>query len=130
METDNYLFLKFNFRQLAPEPFEMKARVEEIEGGVRTIGGAINREVCAVYNKINGELILLNQPVPGTLGLKNDLTAGPIFWPSLTTTNQELITWHEAHELISLAEEGKIDKSLAANLKENDNPVIVIATPK
>jgi len=130
IETSNYLFLRFNFNQLAPEPFEMKAREEEIEGGTRRIGGGINREVYAVYNKKGGELALLNQPVPGTLGLKNDLTNGPAFYPRFITVNQKLIAWHEAHELISLAEEGKIDKSIVANLKENDNPVIVIATPK
>ena len=53
-----------------------------------------------------------------------------IFWPKHITTKQKFIVWHDAYALISLAEDGKINKSIVANLKEDDNPVIVIATPR
>ena len=119
-ETDKYLFMNFNMNALAPEPFEVK-----------TSNGSYKRtNVYAIYNKKRGAFSFLNQPSPGSLGLKDDIANGVAFWPKRVTKNQELITWYNAYELISLAEEGKIDKSIVANLKEDDNPVIAIATPK
>ena len=129
-ESDNYLFMRFNFRGLAPEPFDPQI---DYSGAVRLDGSGPTDKITTVniiYNKKTGKAILLNQPSPGSLGLRDDLTGGPPFWPGIITAKQEFVTWRNAHDLISLAEEGKIDKSLVANLKENDNPVIVIATPK
>ena len=119
-ETDNYLFVSLNLRALAHEPFERKT----------STGSYKNTNAYAIYNKKNREFFLLNQPIPQTLGLKEDMAIGPPFWPKGVTKKQELITWHNAYELITLAEEGKIDRNLVVNLKEDGNPVIVIATPK
>ena len=125
-ETDHYLFFGFDFNGLAPEVFETDILVDSRGTTIKRN----NTNVYAIYDKKSGELILLNQPSTGSLGLKDDLKGGPPFWPGVITAKQELVTWHNAHDLISLAEEGKIDKSLVANLKEGDNPIIVIATPK
>ena len=117
METDNYLFMTFNFYEMAPESFDITSYMK-------------NTSVYAVYDKKKGVCVLLNQPLPQTLGLKDDITGGSVFWPKTTTQDQKLVSWDNAVTLISLADEGKIDKSIVANLKEDDNPVIVIATPK
>jgi len=122
IETKTYLFLNFDFRGLAPEPFE--------NDGSRLVFSNYITTVCSIYNKVTGELSVLNQPVPGTLGLKNDIDGGVIFWPETVSDRHELISWCSALDLIQLAEEGKIDRSIANGLKENDNPVIIIATPK
>ena len=115
-ECNRYMFTEFQFRKLAPEPFDERS--------------GKNTKVYGVYDKRNGKLSLLNQPIPQTLGLKNNLNGGAPFWPKSVTKNQELISWYNALDLISLAEEGKIDQSIVANLKEDDNPVVVIAVPK
>ena len=130
LESNDYLFLEFNFRGLSPEPFEIESDYMVVNGTRITTQEGRNTDVYAIYHKKRREIILLNQSSPRTLGLKDDVTDGVVFWPKHITTKQELVTWHDAYELIFLAEEGKIDKSLVANLQEDDNPVIVIATPK
>ena len=130
LETNNYLFLDFDFRGLAPEPFEVERNYMVINGRRIAIREEIGTKVYAIYDKNKREIILLNQPSPRTLGLKDDIIYGAIFWPKSTTKNQELISWYNALDLVMLAEEGKIDQSVIGNLKEDDNPVIVIATPK
>ena len=122
LETERYLFIEFDFRGLAPEPFENE--------GIGFFSSCYNTIVRSVYNKATGELSVLNQPVPGTLGLKNDIDGGVIFWPETVSDRHELISWCSALDLTQLAEEGKIDRSIVNGLKENDNPVIIIATPK
>jgi len=122
LETETHLFLNFDFRGLAPEPFENERLKKIISSHITT--------VCAVYNKSTGELSILNQPVPETFGLKNDIDNGMVFWPETVFNNHELMSWYNASNLIMLAEEGKIDRSILGNLTENDNPVIVIAMLK
>jgi hypothetical protein len=130
LETDNYLFMAFNFRKLAPEPFETEGSRSSSGGREIRIGGGTNTTVNAVYDKKSGKLSLLNQPIPQKFGLKNDINSGAPFWPRSITKNKELISWHNALDLVLLAEEGKIDQSIVANLKEDDNPVVAIAIPK
>jgi len=119
-ETDKYLFMDFNMNALAPEPVEIKTNTRSYK---RT-------NVYALYDKKQREFSFLNQPIPQVPGLKDDIVNGIPFWPKRVTAKQELFTWYNALELISLAEENKIDQSIVVNLKEDDNPVIVIATPK
>jgi hypothetical protein len=131
IECDDYLFMEFQFRGLAPEPFETGGTDVLIGNGEKiNVGGEKNSWVYGVYNKNSGKLSLLNQPIPQKFGLKNDINNGAPFWPKSITKTQELISWYNALELITLAEEGKIDQSIVANLKEDDNPVVVIAVPK
>ena len=130
-ETDQYLFMGFNFRGLAPEVFtpERKRRVQP--GGFTMItGGRPNTQVYAVYHKHTGLISVLNHPAPQTLGLKDDIANGIAFWPMRISAAQELIAWHDAADLLLLVEEGKMDKDLVKNLKEDDNPVVLIAVPK
>ena len=129
-ETNNYLFMTFDFRKLAPEPFEVEGTTITTGNRVMRTGGGTNTTVNTVYDKKSGKLTLLNQPIPKVLGFKNDVNKGAPFWPKSITKNQELISWHNAFDLVLLAEEGKIDQNIVANLKEDDNPVVVIAIPK
>jgi len=129
-ETDNYLFMNVDFRGFAPEPFETMRTIISMSGTRIEPGGPLNTNVYIIYNKNRGELSVLNHPAPKTLGLKDDIAKGAPFWPKRVSKMQELISWHNALELISLAEEDKIDKSIVGNLKEDDNPVVVIAVPK
>jgi len=128
IEADNYIFIKFNFRGLAPESFEQDGDYAILNGERINMGGEKNTDVYAVYNKRNGKLEILNQPIPKKFGLKDDITKGEVFWPKFVTKDQKLLSSHNAFDLVILAEEGKIDRSVIGNLKEDDNPVIVIAT--
>ena len=130
IETDSYLFMTFDFRKLAPEPFELEGTTIATGNRVMRTGGGTNTTVNAVYDKKSGKLSLLNQPIPKVFGFKNDINKGAPFWTKSITKNQELISWHNALDLVLLAEEGKIDQSIVTNLKEDDNPIIVIATTK
>jgi len=130
IECDDYIFMGFNFRKLAPEPFTTEGTTITSANTVTRMGGGTNTTVNAVYDKKSGKLSLLNQPIPQKLGLKNNINNGAPFWPRSITKNQELVSWHNALDLVLLAEEGKIDQSIVANLKEDDNPVVVIAIPK
>ena len=127
-ETDNYLFLSFNFRGVAPEAFDKEGNYAVINGRRVDMGGNRNTDVYAVFEKRNGKLSILKQPIPQSLGLKNDINGGAMFWPKAVTDNYDLISWHNALDLVLLAEEGRIDRGVIGNLKEDDNPVIVIAT--
>jgi len=130
VETGNYLFMRLDFRGLAPEPFNTEGTETRNGNSVIRMGGGSNTDVNAVYNKSTGKLSLLNQPIPKVLGLKNDVNNGAPFWPRNITDKQELISWHNALDLVLLAEEGKIDQRIVENLKEDDNPVVAIAIPK
>ena len=131
VESKDHLFLRFKFRALAPEPFTPAStgstNAVRIDGTKPTDR---NTSVCAVYSKTDRTLVLLDQPTSGELGLKDNIAGGPAFWPDFMTQNQEMVTYYNAFELIALAKDGKIDPSLTIDLKEEDNPVIVIATLK
>ena len=121
LEVDNYLFMIFDFHKMAPERFDDVVMNKFSNFFENTL-------VYAIYDKREGRLALLNQPEPQTLGLKDDLTGWKPFWPMFITENEELVNSYNALDLMPLVEEGKIPS--LANLKEDDNPVIVIATLK
>ena len=130
IESDNYIFMNFNFRGLALESYETE-KISAIlpDGRTSTGGGGKNRTVYGVYDKRTDEFHLLNQSIPGTLGLKNDIDSGPpVFWPRYFSAEKELVSYQSSESIISLIEEGKMDKSLIiGNITENDNPILVIA---
>jgi len=115
-ESADYLFLWFNFRGLAKEP---------LENG--------RGHVVAIYDKNKSELILMNQPVKGKMGFKDDIEGGPVFWPRTVSTQEYLVAAHTAVAFMEFAEKsdcsGKI-KDMAAGLNENDNPVIALVKLK
>ena len=124
-ESSGYLFLKFAFGNLAPEPFE-----DYNDWGRKTI----NHFVCGIFDKKTRKLTLLNQARKGELGFKNDIDGGPSFWPKYVNRNGEMVSYCQADEFIE-AFEGKENipdnvKEILKNLKDDDNPIIVIAKLK
>ena len=132
LETNSHIFVEFNFNGFAPEPITTQSRtITRANGMTQTMPSYKDNRVYGIYDKREGKVALLNQPIPGMLGLKNDLDGGPpIFWPMYITSKKEMIRYYTAMEVVDMIEQGKVDKDLFGNIRENDNPVIVIAKEK
>lgn len=127
-ETERYMLFNFNLRALAPEPIE---RVSKGMDGKESVSK--NTNVYAVFDKKKENLTFLNQPEKGTMGFKEDIKGGFPFWPRYTGNSGELISYRNALDIIMQAEDNYDDafvNELASKLSENDNPVIIIVTPK
>ncbi|MDP3397571.1 MAG: 6-bladed beta-propeller [Bacteroidales bacterium] len=127
-ETDRFLLLIFNLRAMAPEPIERTSKGLDGKENITK-----NTNVYAIFDKKKGNLTFLNQPEKGTMGFKEDIKGGFPFWPRFTGNNGELINFRNAIDIIIEAEknpENKFAVELASKLTENDNPVIIIVTPK
>ncbi|HCV15623.1 MAG TPA: hypothetical protein DF637_04750 [Rikenellaceae bacterium] len=127
-ETERYMLFDFNLRALAPEPIE---RVSKGRDGKESVSK--NTNVYAVFDKRKENLTFLNQPEKGTMGFKEDIKGGFPFWPRFTGNQGELINFRNAIDIIIEAEKNPDDtfmNELASKLTENDNPVIIIVTPK
>jgi len=126
-ETNDFLFMKFDLHALAPESFDREHNIKI--PGINPVEK--NTQACGIYDKKREKFIFLKQPIKGKLGLMDDIKYGPVFWPCYSTSRGELITYFDAVDLISIAEnEGGTYKGISeivGNLHENDNPVIVIA---
>ena len=92
-----------------------------------------NTNVYAIFDKRKGDLKFLNQPQKDKTGFKEDIIGGFPFWPRFTGNQGELINFRNAIDIIIEAEKNPDDtfmNELASMLTENDNPVIIIVTPK
>ena len=129
LESDDYIFIEFNFNDFAPEPILVNpGTITRASGMIQAVSSYMDTRVYGIYDKRENKLSLLNQPMPGILGLKNDLDGGPpVFWPKDITSKKEMITYYTAMEMVELIEQGKVDKELFGNITENDNPILVIA---
>ncbi|MFA5849392.1 MAG: 6-bladed beta-propeller [Bacteroidales bacterium] len=117
-ESEDYLLLRFDLRGLATEPFGR---------------GNKNNTVAAIYNKNSGELTLMNQPVKGKFGFREDLENGPVFMPTTTSTNNEFLCTYAAGRFIDFVKNNNCSdkiRELAQKLNENDNPIIAIVKLK
>ena len=128
LESNDYIFIEFNFNDFAPEPIRVESETRTVAGMTRTNPSYTNNRVYGIYDKRENKFTLLNQPIPGTLGLKNDLDSGPpVFWPMYVMSKKEIVSYYTAMEMVDLIEQGKVDKELFGNITENDNPILVIA---
>jgi hypothetical protein len=122
MESDDYLFMQFALRDFAHEPYgKMNAK------GNATY--AIN-DSYAIFNKKNDKFSFLNQTEKGLLGFRENLMDGPAFWPTYISEDNSLIMVIPALTLIEYAATHTVSPKLAEivkNLKDTDNPVVVIA---
>ena len=129
IETANYIFLTFNFRGVASDPFETTVILSDNKTRI-----VKRTEVSAIYNKKTKELRLLKRPYKEKSGLVENIQNGPEFWPRSINSKNELISFMSASYLINYCSEKKGDKSkvdaIASKLSEEDNPVVVIVTPK
>lgn len=122
------MLFNFNLRALAPEPIE---RVSKGMDGKESVSK--NTNVYAVFDKKKENLTFLNQPEKGKMGFREDIKGGFPFWPRFAGNRGELINFRNAIDIITLSEENPENQfigNLASVISENDNPVIIIVTPK
>ncbi len=127
-ETATHLLLAFDMRSLAHEIVETVVRMHDGKEVVRK-----HTTVYSVYDKKSGKFTLLNQPENNRRGFRDDIKGGLPFWPTDKGSGNELIRTINALDVITSAEkypDNQFINSLASKLDENDNPVVVIVTPK
>ena len=127
-ESSNHLFLTFGFGTYAPEPFEYLRNI----GDLQKI--TVNHDVCAVFDKNTGKLTLMNQPIKGKTGFKNDIDGGPVIWPQYISTKDELVTFISAEDMLAHVEQLENPSpqllKVVENIKFDDNPIFIIAKLK
>lgn len=127
-ESKDFLFFEFNMGTFCRKPFERVYSYGSIEFKSTETGE------YAVYNKKTGKLTFLDLPEEGKRGMVEDIRNGPPFWPKFMGTNGEFISYMTALDFLALTEKPGtkpgIITEIAAKLKEDDNPVIIISYPK
>jgi len=128
LESKNYLYIWLGLNGLAHEPVEQQ--YTDHTGKQVTFQ---NTNSLALFNKKTGDLTLMNQPLKGKMGFKDDIEGGPVFWPRTVSSQEYLVAAYTAVEFKDFAENFKCSrkiKDMAAGLNENDNPVIAIVKLK
>ena len=124
-ESNNYLFIDFNFGNHSPEP------IERISSGGNPYTA---NYMYSVFNKFTGELILMKQHIKGKFGFKNDLDNGPVIWPHSVSSKNELVTYISVEEYLDYYD--KIENptlqmsEIAKNARMDDNQILIIAKLK
>ena len=128
-ESLNHLFIEFWFTpNHAPEPFTYMYSYTG-SSWERT-----NNSVYGVFHKSTGKLILMQQPIKGKLGFKNDFDNGPVLWPHYISSNNELVTHMSAEDFLDYVD--KMEKptpqmiELSNRISVDDNPIVIIAKLK
>ena len=123
-ESTRFVILNFIMRDYAHEPYD-----EHIQSSNRVIT-VPKANSYGIYDKQTGFFNLLNQPVKGKLGLREDFKNGPTFVPTHISKEDLASTLFSAVQLIEHGEvyEVKGDlKEIVSKLKDTDNPVVAIA---
>ena len=124
VESTRFIIMDFIMRNFAHEPYD-----EHIQGKNRII--TVPRTNCyGIYDKQTGFFNLLNQPVRGKLGLREDLKNGPPFIPGHINSDDYASALFSAVQLIEHAEVYEVKgelKEIVSKLKDTDNPVVAIA---
>ncbi len=127
-ESEDFIFFEFNMGSFCKNPIERVSRFGKSEFKYR------ETEEYAIFNKKTGKLTFLDLPEDGKRGMVEDIKNGPPFWPQFTGTNGEFISYMTALDFLALAEKPEakpgIISEVAAKIKEDDNPVIIISYPK
>lgn len=128
-ESNDLIFMYIFLRGNCKEPVISYAT--NPDGSQREIR---NNAAYAVYDKKLNEFKILLQPIKGMLGFADDLTYGVPFWPRYISSSNNLVSYLTPAKIKSYAEgdnnAGEELKNLASKLSENDNPVVIITTPK
>ncbi len=123
-ESDNYLFMRFHLGYLSDKLYKM----------LNPSGKEwIDHNACALFNKETEEFTFLDQPEIYQIGFVDDLEGGPGIWPIYVSTDNYMISFVPAEELIAHAESHRVSeklKTIAAGLKETDNYIFVRAKLK
>ena len=128
MESTNYLFIEYNFVNLAPEKFEY---IRRWSGGDRMV---TDSRVFGLFDKRTGELKLMSQPIKKKLGFKNDIDGGPVIWPAYISTNDELVSFIQPEEFMeyynNITNPSAELTEIANKIELDDNPIIIITKLK
>jgi len=141
----NYLFFSITAHELPKNiPFpQRRVRPFVVPAGFQIIEHVSHR-VVGIYDMAKQTTLLLDtDPVSRMSGLVNDLDGGLSFWPRYYTSDNELVDVCQAYEMKEILTEKYFAghtiknpqahqnlKELLKNLKDDDNPVIVIANLK
>ena len=124
IESARFVMMNFIMRDYAHEPYD-----EYIQVRNRVI--TVPKANCyGIYDKQTGFFNLLNQPVKGKLGLREDLKNGPPFIPGHINADDYASGLFSAVQLIEHAEVYEVKgelKEIVSKLKDTDNPVVAIA---
>ena len=125
VESNRFILIKLNLREYAHEPYD--EHIQTKRNDVMTL----RRTDCyGMFDKQTGQFNLLNQPVKGKLGIREDINNGPLFFPTDISADDLASTVYSALQLIEHAEvydvKGNL-KELVSKLKDTDNPVVAIA---
>ncbi len=124
IEDEKSIFLSFNLRSLASEPFE---RVSTKRDGSQSLNKITT--AYAVYDKRKGKLQFLNQPIKEYLGMKDNINNGVPFWPRFYS-NGQYISYISALDLIIFSEKNSLNNELSSLIEkvdEESNPFLIIA---
>jgi hypothetical protein len=144
-----YVFLSFYARNISafnvifPEK-QKKERASNLPVGYGIVRTLDSRIPVGIFDIVNQKTRLLDtDPVSRMTGLINDWDGGLSFWPKYCTSNNELIDiwqvydmkehltdeYFAAHKIKNPQAHQKL-KELLKNIREDDNPVIVIGKLK
>ncbi|PKP38343.1 MAG: hypothetical protein CVT97_01910 [Bacteroidetes bacterium HGW-Bacteroidetes-14] len=125
VESNRFILMKLNLREYAHEPYD--EHIQTKRNDVLTL----RRTDCyGMFDKQTGQFNLLNQPVKGKLGIREDINNGPLFFPTDISADDLASTVYSALQLIEHAEVYDVKgdlKELVSKLKDTDNPVVAIA---
>ncbi|MHC1779763.1 MAG: 6-bladed beta-propeller [Bacteroidales bacterium] len=122
IESDKFLLLYFLLKDYAHEPFVGKRWV--------TFDRVVERkDAYGLFNKKTGDFTLLNHPVKGIPGFRDDILNGPpvvVHHLSGDNTGSQMILATDFKEFVSKNSTSPQLKKIADNLKDEDNPVIAL----
>ena len=122
IENDNFLFLYVQLGKYAHEPYIGKRWI--------TYDMVMERRYAyGLFNKKTGDFTLLNQPVKGIPGFRDDILNGPpvvVHHLSGDNTGSHMILATDFKEYVSKNITSPQLKKIADNLKDEDNPVIAL----
>lgn len=126
-ESSEFLFFEFFFGEYAPAPFEY---IKDFNRGVDRVK-AINYNVLGLYEKGKGILNLMEQPVKGELGFKNDIDKGITLWPYYISSDNRLVSYCNAADFIDhyskIPDPSDNVVNILNTITEDSNPVIIIS---
>lgn len=131
-ESSSYIFMQFYMGSLPHKPRIMlkRGKAGDKEDTVEKVELPLAE---SIFNKKTGEFLFIAQPEFNQFGFKDDLKGGPAFWPFYISEDDYMVTIIDAHKIIKHAQTQNVyDKfqKIADNLKETDNPVLVLVKLK
>ena len=128
-ESDRLLFMSFILRGLCREPIEMKGKSHD---GTESV--SYSTADYAIYDKQKKVVKFLLHPEKDIHGMEEDILGGKPFWPNFVNSKKVFVAYENALDLINYFEKyppkTKELKELSATLKEDSNPIIILATSK